>query len=261
MAFPQTDFNRWALNIAPDGSELPGGHGLFLPMGWAGVLAALPFAVWLYLAVEETPLAVEESVDPVRDLPRGIVLAIATLILTAFLIAAINPAVKGVDLRFAKGLMSAVQKPPRPELASIVARNLVRGFHRRIPFGQVLAARCGEEPIKAEILSTAMPNGLAEDHLNPDTESALAKRMEIARYTPAWLYFLCEAKLSGGERLGPTASRIIAETFVDLMKLKGAEISGDGGRPWRPEDSPMRNAARKPIASLRDLLLFAVGQA
>ena len=95
-ALPYVDFGRWAMNIAPDGSEIPGGHGLFLPMGWAGVLAALPFAVWLYLAIEETPLAVEESVDPVRDLPRGIVLAIVTLILTAFLIAAINPAIQGV---------------------------------------------------------------------------------------------------------------------------------------------------------------------
>ena len=95
-ALPHVDFARWAMNIAPDGSELAEGHGLFLPMGWAGVLAALPFAVWLYLAIEETPLAAEESIDPVRDLPRGIVLAIVTLILTAFLIAAINPAIRGV---------------------------------------------------------------------------------------------------------------------------------------------------------------------
>jgi ethanolamine permease len=96
VALPHVDFARWALNIAADGSELPSGNGAFLPMGWSGVLAALPFAVWLYLAIEETPLAAEESVDPVRDLPRGILLALVTLILTAFLIVAINPAVEGV---------------------------------------------------------------------------------------------------------------------------------------------------------------------
>ncbi len=96
VALPQVDFARWALNIAADGSELPGGHGDFLPMGWSGVLAALPFAVWLYLAIEETPLAAEESVDPVRDMPKGILLALVTLIVTAFLIVAINPAVNGV---------------------------------------------------------------------------------------------------------------------------------------------------------------------
>jgi len=96
VALPKVDFARWALNIASDGSELAGGHGAFLPMGWSGVLAALPFAVWLYLAIEETPLAAEESVDPVRDMPKGILLALVTLILTAFLIVAINPAVEGI---------------------------------------------------------------------------------------------------------------------------------------------------------------------
>jgi len=96
VALPKVDFARWALNIASDGSELAGGHGAFLPMGFSGVLAALPFAVWLYLAIEETPLAAEESVDPVRDMPKGILLALVTLILTAFLIVAINPAVEGI---------------------------------------------------------------------------------------------------------------------------------------------------------------------
>lgn len=95
-ALPQVDFARWAMNIAADGSELPGGHGAFLPMGWAGVLAALPFAVWLYLAIEELPMAAEESIDPVRDMPKGILLAMVTLILTALFIVLINPAVKGV---------------------------------------------------------------------------------------------------------------------------------------------------------------------
>ena len=43
----------------------------FLPFGWGGVLAALPFAVWLFLAIEELPLAAEESVDPKRTCRRA----------------------------------------------------------------------------------------------------------------------------------------------------------------------------------------------
>jgi ethanolamine permease len=84
------------LNISADGTELPTGSGQLFPFGFQGVLAALPFAVWLYLAIEETPLAAEESVDPCRDMPRGILVALVTLITTAFLIATINPAVEGV---------------------------------------------------------------------------------------------------------------------------------------------------------------------
>jgi len=96
LAAQHIDISRWALNIGADGLELAGGFGPFLPFGIGGIFAALPFAVWLYLAIEETPLAAEESIDPRRDMPRGILLALVTLTITAFLIAAINPAVNGI---------------------------------------------------------------------------------------------------------------------------------------------------------------------
>ncbi|AUX24636.1 ethanolamine transporter [Sorangium cellulosum] len=98
-ALPQADFGRWALNIAagPDGKpvELPEGHGAFLPFGWSGVLAAMPFAVWLYLAIEELPLAAEESHDPKRDMPKGLMLGIATLITSAMLVTFCNASIGG----------------------------------------------------------------------------------------------------------------------------------------------------------------------
>jgi ethanolamine permease len=99
-AITHMDFARWALNIGagPDGRavELPGGHGPLFPFGVSGILASLPFAVWLFLAIEQLPLAAEESVAPQRDMPRGILLAFATLLVSAFLIVLLNPAVTGV---------------------------------------------------------------------------------------------------------------------------------------------------------------------
>jgi ethanolamine permease len=95
-ALPNADFARWALNIAPDGSELPAGGGPWLPMGWSGVLPCLPFAVWLYLAIEQLPLAAEESVDPQRDMPKGILAGMFTLAVTAFLVVWLNPSIAGV---------------------------------------------------------------------------------------------------------------------------------------------------------------------
>jgi ethanolamine permease len=99
-AIPNMDFNRWALNIGvgPDGAavELPEGNGPLFPFGFSGVLATLPFAVWLFLAIEQLPLAAEESVDPKRDMPRGILLGMATLIVSAFMIVLLNPSVEGV---------------------------------------------------------------------------------------------------------------------------------------------------------------------
>jgi ethanolamine permease len=95
-AVPHIDFGRWALNIAPDGTELADGNGPLFPVGWFGALAALPFAVWLFLAIEQLPLAAEESVDPKRDMPKGIMLGMFTLIASAFCVLFLNPSVAGV---------------------------------------------------------------------------------------------------------------------------------------------------------------------
>ncbi|KQT69674.1 MULTISPECIES: amino acid permease [unclassified Aureimonas] len=99
-AIPNIDFSRWALNVGvgPDGAavELPEGNGPWFPFGLSGVLATLPFAVWLFLAIEQLPLAAEESVDPKRDMPKGIILGMATLMLSAFMIMLLNPSLPGV---------------------------------------------------------------------------------------------------------------------------------------------------------------------
>ncbi len=58
------------------------GASTFLPEGYIGIWAAIPFAIWLFLAVEGVPLAAEESRDPGKDMPRGII--VAMLILLAF---------------------------------------------------------------------------------------------------------------------------------------------------------------------------------
>ena len=84
-----------ALNIQPEG-----GNSRFLPYGWSGIAQALPFAIWFYLAIEQLPLAAEESQNPRRDMPKallwGIVTLIAASILTLFLNAGIPPGAAAV---------------------------------------------------------------------------------------------------------------------------------------------------------------------
>jgi ethanolamine permease len=58
------------------------GTNRWLPFGWTGVWAALPFGTAFFLAVEGIALAAEETRDPARNLPRG--MTAAMLILTAF---------------------------------------------------------------------------------------------------------------------------------------------------------------------------------
>jgi len=100
-AVPHFDFSRYALNMGVDETgalvELPEGGGPFLPLGVGGVLAALPFAVWLFLAIEQLPLAAEESHSPKQDMPKGLLLGILTLCISATLITFLNPGIPVTD--------------------------------------------------------------------------------------------------------------------------------------------------------------------
>lgn len=64
-------WSLWALGV---GAVISGHYsGWILGLtsgGWAGAFAAMPFAVWLFLSIEQLPLAAEESVDPQRDIPQ-----------------------------------------------------------------------------------------------------------------------------------------------------------------------------------------------
>lgn len=73
-ALPQVDLQRWAFAGRP-----------FLLKGWPGLFAALPFALWMYLGIEQLPLAAEETRQPERDMPRGIFWSLGTLIVCSVL--------------------------------------------------------------------------------------------------------------------------------------------------------------------------------
>lgn len=84
---PYLDFAKHALNIGvgPDGKmiKLAEGNGPWLPGGMSGIFLALPFAVYMFLAIEQLPLTAEEAKSPTRDMPRALVLGIVTLVILA----------------------------------------------------------------------------------------------------------------------------------------------------------------------------------
>ena len=51
--------------------------------GVEGVFAALPFAIWFYLAIEGVAMVAEEVKDPKKTIPRGYLLSIGTLVVLA----------------------------------------------------------------------------------------------------------------------------------------------------------------------------------
>lgn len=71
------------------------GNSTFLPNGWSAVLFAMPFAMWLFLGIEELPLAAEEAHEPERDIPRAGRGGLITLIATGAVVVVLNPGVLG----------------------------------------------------------------------------------------------------------------------------------------------------------------------
>jgi ethanolamine permease len=54
-----------------------------MPYGWQGVFAALPFAIWFYVAIEAVATVAEETKDPQKTIPKGYIYGILTLALLA----------------------------------------------------------------------------------------------------------------------------------------------------------------------------------
>jgi ethanolamine permease len=132
-ALTKFDFSANALNIAPDP-----GNSTWFPFGLvSGTFLALPFAIWFYLAIEELPLAAEESHDPKRDIPRGTIAGLLTLVVAAFLVLFLNtgiaPGAEGLRTSgepLLDGLKTIFGSGTSASLLGLVAvAGLVASFH------------------------------------------------------------------------------------------------------------------------------------
>jgi len=82
-------------NIAPDESK--SGASDFLPFGYAGIWAAFVYGIWFFLAIEGVPLAAEETRDPKRDMPKGLIAGMLVLLVFAALMLTLAPGGGGAD--------------------------------------------------------------------------------------------------------------------------------------------------------------------
>ena len=97
-------------NIEPTNAA---GASAFLPFGYVGIWAAFPYAIWFYLAIEGLPLAAEETRDPARDMPKGFIAAMFTLLALAALILVFAPGGGGSAAIQESGapLIDAIESP------------------------------------------------------------------------------------------------------------------------------------------------------
>lgn len=132
--------------------------------------------------------------------------------------------------------------PPTDPLASLAARNLLRGREVGLPSGQAVARALGLPALTPAEVATDQPGA---------TDGTTAKALKFHLETPLWFYILKEAAVRAeGKRLGPVGSRILAEVFVGLLE-------GDPGsflvrQPlWKPTLGPTSGTF-----TMADLLKF-----
>jgi ethanolamine permease len=145
-AFATGSFDRELLFNLPVASEDSNSR---LSAGAWSVFAALPFAIWFYLAIEQLPLAAEESHDAANDMPKALILGIATLLVLSLLTLVINPGVGGgaaqiavSDAPLADGFQAVFGIGAASWLLILISlTGLVASFHTIIyAYGRVLFA-------------------------------------------------------------------------------------------------------------------------
>ena len=111
-----------------------------MPFGAAGVFAALPFAIWFYLAIEGVAMVAEEVQDPRRTIPIGYTYGLVTLVFLALGVMVLTGGVtnwhrlSGIDYPLPEALSYALGKgsPWTKVFASIGLFGLVASFHGTI---------------------------------------------------------------------------------------------------------------------------------
>lgn len=118
-------------------------------------------------------------------------------------------------------------------MAILATRNLRRGLALGLPSGQGMANSFGIAPMTAAQLTSGLPPAEVAV-LNSNGGLLLNK-------TPLWYYVLREAAvLGGGNQLGPVGGRIVAETFVRILKRDASSyLNASGGfTPMLPSSTP-----------------------
>lgn len=234
-AVPHFNLHRWAAPYFPAGVNPA-----------TAALVELPFALWLYLGIEQLPLAAEESHDPKHDMPRGILYGLATLIVVSFLtvilsvgiapgsakVAASNePLFLGFQTIFGLGLKTRI-------LALVACTGLIASFHTIIfAYGRQIysLSRAGyfptwlsvthgtrETPQRALLAGSALGYAVAlAIHLTPQGSPVGAILLNMAVFGAVLAYILQMASFIVLRVRFPRIER----PYVSPIGIRGAAIA------------------------------------
>ena len=128
---PEFSFDNLT-NIPPD----PGASGSsdFIPFGYAGILASFVYGIWFFLAIEGVPLAAEETRNPQKDMPKGLIAGMVVLLLFAALILFTAPGSAGSDA------IQASDNPLPEAVGAAQGDNFLRDFVNYVGLAGLVAS-------------------------------------------------------------------------------------------------------------------------
>jgi hypothetical protein len=153
-----------------------------------------------------------------------------------------------IDTLISSGLFTLPIGGPsgaEPSGSNVLAfRNLLRGFFYGLPSGQDVARKMGE--------SVIAPGDALPDAVDNSPVSA-----GFANGTPLWYYVLREAENGGGKTLGRVGARIVADSFLGVLKADPDALLHDNSNA-NGKFQPMPPIAPAPGQfGIEDLLVFA----
>lgn len=106
------------------------------PNGWAGVFAALPFAIWFFLGIEGLANVAEEAQNPQKDIQKGFSSALLTLVFLCIIVFIAAIGVGGWEaIVYKNGITGETSDSPLPlAMGQIVGSNSLL-FHLLLTVG------------------------------------------------------------------------------------------------------------------------------
>ena len=97
-----------------------------LPNGWQGAFAAIPFAIWFFLAIEGVANVAEETINPQKNIMVGFGSALLTLVALCILTFTFSVGVNGWEtVVYASGSGEALDSPLPLALSHIMGGNTI----------------------------------------------------------------------------------------------------------------------------------------
>jgi ethanolamine permease len=174
-----------------------------MPAGVWGIFAALPFAIWLYVCIEGVAMVAEETKDVHKDIPKGYISGILTLMFLALAVMILTGGITDWET------LSAIDYPLPASIAIVLGSHntLTRLFAGIGLFGLVASFHGIIISYSRQIFA------MARSHYLPPVLSRLSPRFK----TPHWA-------LAAGGLLGLITLRYFNTADLVILSTLGAVV-------------------------------------